>query len=124
MSPHIRNAISCANLVIIPVQPSPLDLWACSELVSQIHQRQALTDGVPTAAFQITRAKKGTQLARQIQDVIQEYDLPVLRGAIHDRTDFARSLSDGSTTLETDPDGLGSWEIQHMSKQIREAFEC
>lgn len=116
------HAIASVDLVLIPVQPSPLDLWACADLVEQIRQRQALTDGVPAAAFQVTRAKRGTQLAREIRDVIREYDLPLLDGNIHDRTVFARALSEGKTALDIEPAGQAAWEIQHLTKQIQEAF--
>lgn len=116
------HAIASADLVLIPVQPSPLDLWACADLVEQIRQRQALTDGVPAAAFQVTRAKRGTQLAREIRDVVREYDLPLLDGNIHDRMVFAKSLSEGKTALDIEPEGKAAWEIFHLTKQIREAF--
>ncbi|MCV5648201.1 peptide transporter, partial [Escherichia coli] len=71
------HAVSIAELIIIPVQPSPLDLWACETLVIQIKQRQIITDGIPTAAFQISRAKKGTTLAKDVRKVVAEYDLPL-----------------------------------------------
>ncbi|MEJ1296737.1 MAG: ParA family partition ATPase [Candidatus Sedimenticola sp. (ex Thyasira tokunagai)] len=119
MSAH---AVSTAHLVIIPVQPSPLDLWACESLVSQIKQRQALSDGTPTAAFQINRAKKGTTLAREIRDVVKDYELPLLEGSIHDRTVFAKSLANGKTALDVEPNGEAAWEINHLVKQLREAF--
>ena len=63
------HAVSIAELIIIPVQPSPLDLWACEALVSQIKQRQIITDGIPTAAFQISRAKKGNDKLSKIERV-------------------------------------------------------
>jgi len=116
------HAVSTAHLVIIPVQPSPLDLWACAELVEQIRQRQAITDGIPAAAFQVTRAKSGTQLAREVRDVVKEYELPLLDGNIHDRTVFAKSLADGRTALELEPEGKAAWEVRHLVKQIQEAF--
>ena len=117
------HAVSIAELVIIPVQPSPLDLWACETLVSQIKQRQIITDGVPTAAFQVSRAKKGTNLAKDVRRVVSEYELPLLDGNIHDRTIFAKSLSDGSTAIDVEPEGAASFEIRHLTKQIIKGFE-
>jgi len=118
------HAVSTAHLVIIPVQPSPLDLWACSDLVSQIKQRQAIADGIPTAAFQITRAKKGTTLAREIGEAVKDYELPLFDGSIHDRTIFAKSLSEGKSALDLEPNGDAAWEINHLVKQIKEAFDA
>lgn len=117
------HAISIAHLVVIPVQPSPLDLWACESLVSQIKQRQIITDGFPTAAFQISRAKKGTSLAKEIRKVVSDYELPLLDGNIHDRTIFAKALSDGLTALDFDSASAASFEIKHMTKQIIRGFE-
>ncbi|MCW8349297.1 AAA family ATPase [Vibrio sp. ZSDZ65] len=117
------HAISIAELVIIPVQPSPLDLWACEALVSQIKQRQVITDGVPTAAFQISRAKKGTKLAGEIRKVVADYELPLLNGNIHDRTIFANSLSSGSTAIDEEPEGQAAFEIRYLVKQIVKGFE-
>ncbi|MBE8574139.1 ParA family partition ATPase [Vibrio sp. OPT18] len=117
------HAVSASDLVIIPIQPSPLDLWACESLVSQIKQRQIITDGIPTAAFQISRAKKGTNLAREVRKVVADYDLPLLDGNIYDRTIFARALSDGITALDVEPDSAASFEIKHMAKQIIRGFE-
>lgn len=116
------HAVATAHLVIIPIQPSPLDLWACESLVNQIKQRQALADGIPTAAFQITRAKKGTKLAREVIDVVKDYELPIFNGSIHDRTVFAKSLAEGKTAHDLDPKGDAAWEIDHLVKQIIEAF--
>ncbi|MEJ1338767.1 MAG: ParA family partition ATPase [Candidatus Sedimenticola sp. (ex Thyasira tokunagai)] len=116
------HAISTAHLVIIPVQPSPLDLWACESLVSQVKQRQALADGTPSVAFQINRAKKGTTLAREVRDVVKDYELPLFDGSIHDRTVFAKALAEGQTALDMEPSGEAAWEINHLVKQLREAF--
>jgi chromosome partitioning protein len=116
------SAVKASDLVLIPVQPSPLDIWACAELVEMIQARHTVTDGVPTAAFQITRAKKGTQLAREVADAVSEYGFPIMNGAIIDRTIFARSLADGRTALDDEPDGPAAWEIRHLMKQIKEAF--
>jgi chromosome partitioning protein len=118
----IASAVKAADLVLIPVQPSPLDIWACDSLVEMIQARQQVTDGIPSAAFVVSRAKKGTVLAREITDAISDYGLPILQGAIHDRTIFAKSMIDGSTVFDEDPDGSAAFEINHLVKQIVEAF--
>lgn len=118
----IAAAMKVSDLVLIPIQPSPLDVWACAPLIEAIQARHTVTDGRPTTAFQINRAKKGTSLAREVADAIKEYGFPVLNGMIHDRTGFARSLANGSTVLDDEPDGAAAFEIRHLVKQLREAF--
>jgi len=118
----MASAIKAADLVLIPVQPSPLDLWACAPLVDVIQARQVATDGRPSAAFVLNGVKKGTKIARECGRPLGEFGLPVLRGAIHHRTVLARSLIDGSTALDLDPNGEAAFEVWHVVRQIREAF--
>lgn len=119
---QIAATVKIADLVIIPIQPSPLEFWAVHGLIETIKARQELTDGAPVAAFQVNRAKKRTQLAREVKAAIEELDVPMFHGAIHDRTVFARALINGTTALDaTDEDARH--EIQHLVKQILEAFQ-
>lgn len=119
----IASAVKAADLVIIPVQPSPLDIWACDSLVDILQARQSVTDGIPAVAFVVSRAKKGTVLARDVSDAIGAYGFPILHGAIHDRTVFAKALIDGSTAIDSDPESPATFEINHLLKQIVEAFQ-
>lgn len=88
-----------------------------------IQARQTVTDGRPAAAFVVTRAKKGTLMAREVADAIKTYGFPILQGTIYDRTVFARSMAGGSTAMDDEPAGPAAWEIHHLLKQIQEAFD-
>ncbi|NEM13200.1 MAG: AAA family ATPase, partial [Xanthomonas perforans] len=48
------SAIKAADVVLIPVQPSPYDIWAASDLVDLVKQRIELTDGVLKVAFVVS----------------------------------------------------------------------
>lgn len=116
--------IKSADLVIIPIQPSPLDLWACSDLVESIKTRQEITDGRPAAAFQVTRAKKGTTLSREISSAVAEYGFELFNGMVCDRTNFVKSLAEGRTAFEiSSKDSSEVFEVNHLVKQIKQAFE-
>lgn len=118
----VAAAVKASDLILIPIQPSPLDIWACASLVEVIQTRQKVTDGTPVAAFVLTRVKKNTVLARDAIRAIQEFGLPLFQGSIHDRTLLARSLANGQTVLDIEPNGEAAWEIRHLEKQVREAF--
>ncbi len=97
----IATAVKTADLVLIPVQPSPYDLWAASELVEMIKTRQTLTDGKPKAAFIISRAIEGTKLGREIHDVLAKYELPVMQTPIMQRQIYAQTAARGETVFDT-----------------------
>lgn len=111
-------AITVANFVILPVQPSPYDVWAVSELVSLIKQRIEITDGKLKAAFLITRAIKGTKLGVEVREALSEFELPVFQTAITQRVIFPTSASLGSTVLDQDPNSESSKEINSFVDEL------
>src|SRR5215475_6691029 len=44
LSAMVTKTIVVSDLILIPVQPSPYDVWASASLVSLIKQRQEITD--------------------------------------------------------------------------------
>lgn len=94
-------AIRAADVVLIPLQPSPYDVWACSELVELIHTRQEVTGGKPNAAFLITLAVSNTDLAKEVEEALSGYNLPLFEARIAKRTDYAKSAASGHSVFET-----------------------
>jgi chromosome partitioning protein len=123
-APHLENmavsAIKAADLVLIPVQPSPYDVWATAALVDLVKQRIELTDGALKAAFIVSRAITGTTISKEIFDTLADYDLPVLRTAIHQRIDYPRTAATGATVFDLrHGDGAASAEIRALITEIR-----
>lgn len=94
------SAVKAADLVLIPVQPSPYDIWATADLVDMVKQRIELTDGKLRAAFVVSRAIVGTNLSKEIGGALEEYDLPVLATQIHQRVDYPKTAARGVTVLD------------------------
>lgn len=116
------GAIKAADLVLIPIQPSPYDVWACAPLIDAIQTRQQLLEGRPACAFVLTRVKRNTIAAREVAKTLEEMGIELLHGSIHDRTIFVTAAAEGRTALELEPDGNAAFEIKRVVKQVREAF--
>lgn len=97
----IAAAIKVSDAVLIPVQPSPYDLWAASDLVDFIKARQEVTGGAPRASFIISRAIQGTKLGGEIATALDEYGLDVFQTAITQRQAYPRTASEGRTVFES-----------------------
>ncbi len=117
------SAIKVADLILIPVQPSPYDIWATSDLVDLIHQRIELTEGKLKAAFIISRAIKGTKIGADIRQALADYQLPVLTSAITQRVIYPTSAISGSTVLDDEPNGDSSKEINELLQEILSLLE-
>lgn len=93
-------AIKVSDCVLIPVQPSPYDLWAVDDLVEFIKARQEVTDGKPCASFVISRIIQRTKLGREIWDALNGYELGVLKTPIMQRQIYPQTATDGATVFD------------------------
>jgi chromosome partitioning protein len=117
-----RSAISAADLVLIPVQPSPYDIWACSEIYQLINDVKEFKDNLKSA-FVVNRKIVNSQIGRDVIQALAEYDLPVLKSQISQRIAFAESAASGQTVLETEPNGLAAKEVKALTKEILEVMK-
>lgn len=100
VSPLTVCAIKAADVVLIPVQPSPYDIWATEDLVRLVKERIEITEGKLKAAFVICRRIKGTILGNEIDDLLEPFGLPVFWNTTHQRQEYARSIQEGRTVCE------------------------
>lgn len=117
------SAIKAANFVLIPVQPSPYDIWATADLVDLVKSRIELTDGKLKAAFVVSRAIKGTKIGAEIVDALNGYDLPVLDARITQRVSYPSTAASGTTVLDTEPDGDAAKECRALVAAIKEMIK-
>ena len=122
-APQLRDmavsAIKAADVVLIPVQPSPYDIWACADLVDLIKARQEVTDGLPKTAIVISRAIKRTILGREVREALEEHGLPIFAQGTAQRVIYANSAASGSTPLETEPEGEAAEEIRRLAEELK-----
>ena len=114
-----RSAIMAADLVLIPVQPSPYDVWAAKEIVDLLKEASGFKDKLKIA-FTINRKIANTAIGRDVAEALASYEVPVLRNALSQRVGFAESAGKGLTVLETDPKGLAAKEVAAMVDEILE----
>jgi chromosome partitioning protein len=113
------SAIKASNFILIPVTPSPYDLWATKNLVDLVCQRIELIGGLK-AAFVISRMVKNTKLGAGIENALAEYGLPIFRSRIHHRTVYPTSAGQGSTVLDVESKGEAAKEVRELVKEVLE----
>ena len=113
-------AIKCADMILIPVQPSPYAVWACEDLVDIIKTRQEITNGKPKAAFIISRVIKNTQLSKEIGEALAGYGLPVFKNFTSQRVIYPKSAATGSTVLDAEGATDAAAEIRAIAQELKE----
>jgi chromosome partitioning protein len=112
-------AVKTAHMVLIPVQPSPYDIWAASDLVDLVKARQELTDGSPVAAFLISRAITNTKLSGEVNEALEEYGIPVLKHGTSQRVIYPTTASAGGTVF-SQPGNPAIEEIEAIAEEMLE----
>ena len=114
-----RTAILDADLVLIPVQPSPLDVWGARAVVELLAEAAIMKPDQKTA-FAVSRKIVNTAIGRDVADALAVYRMRVLVASLAQRVSFAEALATGQTVLETDPAGSASSEVAELTREILE----
>lgn len=108
-----RTAIRNADLVVIPVQPSPTDLWATKPTYDL-----AKAERVPVRIV-LNRAPHNSKLAHAVAAELPD----LLDTTIGSRVLFASSLFEGRSATEVDPASSAAYEIKQLVKEILTIFK-
>ena len=79
-----RSAILASDTILIPVQPSPYDVWAAAVTVQLIREAQQFRESL-TAAFVINRKIVNTAIGRDVASALDHFGTPVLPGHLCQR---------------------------------------
>lgn len=115
-------AIMASDVVFIPVQPSPYDVWAADEMIGLVEQARSIRPEI-VAMFVVNRKITKTALGNAISDALVDYPLPVLKTEISQRVAFAETASKGQSVVEAVPNEPAAKEINRLVNEIMELFD-
>lgn len=114
-----RSAIMASDVVLIPVQPSPYDIWAVEEVVKLIEEAKVFKDGLK-AAFVVNRKIANTAIGRDVGEALAAYPVPVLKASVTQRVVFAEAAAQGRAVHEIDLEGPAAAEIEAVRIELME----
>lgn len=114
-----RSIILASDLILIPVQPSPHDIWSAADIVQLIEEASSFKENLKTA-FVVNRKITNTALGRDVLTALENYPFPVLETAVCQRVAFAESAALGASVLETEPKSSAAKEIESLTTEILE----
>jgi chromosome partitioning protein len=114
-----RSAIMAADVVLIPVQPSPYDIWAAEEVVKLIDEARIYKENLKSV-FVVNRKISNTAIGRDVGEALAAYPLPSLKSSITQRVVFAEAASQGLAVQEIDENGAAAAEIEAVVTELME----
>lgn len=114
-----RAAIMASDIVVIPVQPSPYDIWASDEVIKLIDEARIYKPDLE-ATFVINRAIANTAIGRDVRDALAVYPIPTLKNIITQRVIFAEAATQGLSVHEMDAAGPAAIETKAVLDELME----
>lgn len=113
----MRSALLAADLVLIPVQPSPFDGWASAEMLALLTEARIYRPEL-AARFVLNRCGARTVIARETAETLADHDPPLLAATIGQRVVFADAAQSGRLASEIDADSPAAREIAALAAEI------
>jgi chromosome partitioning protein len=114
--PHAESeakaAIRGADLVLVPVQPSPADLWASSATVQLARKENR------RGALLLNRVPARGRVVEETLAAIQREGWPVLDSRLGNRTSHVTSFARGQGVIEAEPRSLAAQEVRALLREL------
>ncbi len=107
-----RLAIRGADLVLIPVQPSPPDIWAAEGTLKLAQAERR------TARIVLNRVPAASRLRASVEADIAARRLPLLRTALGNRTGVALAFAAGLGITEAAPRSTAAAELRDLVAEL------
>ncbi|WP_428534957.1 ParA family partition ATPase [Rhodopila sp.] len=112
-----RLAIRSADLVLIPMQPSPPDVWAAEGTLKLVAAEKR------KAAMVLNRVPPSGKLRETVTTLLQRGGKPLLTATIGNRTGFAIAFASGLAVSETAPRSIAANELGALLSELLEMLE-
>jgi chromosome partitioning protein len=116
-----RSVLANCDLVIIPIGPSPLDIWSGKEtlaLVQQAAHRRKAAAALDTRLL-ICRKLSRTRLGREARDAVAAYGIPVFSSELTQRVAYIEALNAGQSVLTFARRSPAADEIRGLCREVR-----
>jgi len=116
MPPHASSAanavIAAASMVVVPVQPSPLDFWATLPTL------EVAAAAKKPALLVLNRVPPRALLTATMITRLGDYKVRVAKSPLGNRVAFAESVGAGRTVLETKPGSKAAGEVRALAREL------
>jgi chromosome partitioning protein len=117
-SDQTRQALACSDIAVIPVLPSPLDLWASVHMEQELERARSVNPGLRPLMV-VNQLEPRTRLSRLMHEALAEIGLPVAQAAVRRRMAYRNAMLRGHSVLEAGKAaGRAAEEIVQLTDEI------
>ncbi len=114
--PHAETeskiAVRAADLVVVPSQPSPMDVWATQPTLDMAEKEKSAVMVV------LNRVPPRASLTARMIERLNKLGVDVAKTTVGNRVAFAESMAEGLTALESRPRSVAAAEIRTLAAEL------
>ena len=114
-----RQALRACDVALIPVLPSPIDLWASMKLPQELEETRKFNPNIK-AYLVLNQLEPSSALSSAMQDALAEFGVPVLKAAIRRRAAYRGAALEGISVYQMG--GHGAPAVEEMEAIIKEVI--
>lgn len=115
----MRASMLCADYMLIPAQPSQLDVWATVSTLKVLEECRGVRE--LRANILLNKCKSRARLSSEVREALSQIDeVSLLSAYLCDRQDYANSVGLGKGVVEYTPKSQASKEMQALWGEVKE----
>ena len=111
------SILAVSNLAIVPINPSPLDIWASRAILNRIEMAQAQNQTLRTRLL-ICRKIPGTVIARGAREALDVFEMAIFQTELCQRIAYVEAMIAGVSVLQYAPLSKAAAEIQDLCLEV------
>ena len=117
-SPRVAEALECAECLLIPVLPSPMDLWASTRIEKMVKAARVRNADL-RAYLVINQIEARNAMSRDMAEVLREFSVPALRSGLNRRAIYRTAALEGRSVYDLGGRGdSAAAEVEAVIKEI------
>jgi chromosome partitioning protein len=112
-----RSALMAVDLVIVPYQPSPLDIWSAEDMAALIGKAHSANAGLKTRLL-INLKRSNTAIGKEARAAAEGFGIKILNAEISQRAALPDAISAGKTIFDFAPKSAAANEYRNLTEEV------
>ena len=112
-----RAILAISDLAVVPIAPSPLDIWSSKETISLFPETRKHNRRL-RAKLLICRKIVGTRVGKEVREALETYGMALFESEISQRVAFVEAMISGRSVMAYAPNSEAANEIRRLSEEI------
>lgn len=112
-----KSILAVTDLAIIPLSPSPVDIWSCGKTLEMIEEEKRQNPRLKSKLL-VCRKIPGTKLGRESKEVMDVFDTNIFESELCQRIAYMEAMDAGVSVMQYAPNSKAAQEVESLGEEI------